>query len=538
MEKRIILALVLSLLVLFLYQQFVVPWVSPPPAKKVSSDKDAPEDARRLEGSAHAIKQEEPISAHRYAEETVTAETPLYKAVFSSKGGGVKSWVLKNYKEDLKQTSSNVEMITPVLDEYPLEDRLIKDVVSSVRQAHDEVVYFKPSRTNISLNPGQKEEFVFTWQSPDGIGIEKRYAISANTYSIQVETTVSNTSPNPFEGRLVTGIASSIKFLQKRGGTYHQGPVLYSDGNILTKDIKQGSEMLTGKIGWAGLEEMYFMSALIPKKIENAKWSSITAGDLVKIEAAIPLNLTPGASATIGYTAYIGPKEMNILKAQGAHLDDSINYGWFPLGRTLNKAMAKPMHAAMNFLYAYIHNYGLVIILLTVVIKILFHPLTKKGLDSMKEMQRIQPQVAALREKYKDDKEKMNRELMDLYKRYSINPLGGCLPTVLQIPVFIALYNVLSTSMELRHAPFAFWLYDLSAKDPYYVTPILMGATMLIQQKMTPSAMDPVQAKMMLIMPVVFTFMFLSFPSGLVIYWLVNNVLSIAQQYYIQKTTK
>jgi YidC/Oxa1 family membrane protein insertase len=156
----------------------------------------------------------------------------------------------------------------------------------------------------------------------------------------------------------------------------------------------------------------------------------------------------------------------------------------------------------------------------------------------MKEMQKVQPQIAALRERYKDDKEKMNRELMELYKRYKINPVGGCLPMILQIPVFIALYNVLSASIELRHAPFALWIYDLSAKDPYYVTPILMGATMLVQQKMTPSTVDPMQAKVMLIMPVVFTFMFLSFPSGLVIYWLINNVLSIAQQYYIQKTAK
>lgn len=543
MEKRVIVALVLSLLVLFIYQEVVVKRIAQPTAKKASSDKNVSEEAGRplselTGGSTPIIKKEEPISGNKYTEETVTVETPLYKAVFSSKGGGVKSWVLKNYKEDLTQTSSNVEMITPVLDEYPLEDRLIKGNVSSVRQTHDEVIYFKPSRTNISLIPGQKEELVFTWQSPDGIGIEKRYAISANDYSIQVETTVSNTSSRLFEGKLATGIASSIKFLKKRGGTYHQGPVVYSDGNILTKDIKQGSEMLTGNIGWAGLEEMYFISAIIPKKIENVKWSGITAGNLVKIEADVPLNMAPGVRERISYTAYIGPKEMDILKAQGVHLDDSINYGWFPLGRNINKTVAKPMHAVMNFLYSYIHNYGLVIILLTVVIKILFHPLTKKGLDSMKEMKRIQPQVEALREKYKDDKAKMSRELMDLYKRYNINPLGGCLPMVLQIPVFITLYNVLSTSIELRHAPFAFWVQDLSAKDPYYVTPILMGATMLIQQKMTPSAMDPAQANMMLIMPVVFTFMFLSFPSGLVVYWLVNNILSIAQQYYIQKTTK
>lgn len=529
MEKRVILALVLSLLVLFLYQEFMSRWMAPPQVKKAAPEKA--EQSKKQPEEALFAKKEEPVSVPKYTEETVTAETPLYKAVFSSKGGGIKSWVLKNYKEEARQTNSNVEMTASGLDEYPLEERLIKGEAK-------EAIYFKPSKTNLSLNPGQKEELVFTWQSPEGVTIEKRYAISADAYSIQAETRVLNISPNPFEGKLSIGLASSVKLLEKRGGSYHKGPIFYLDGSILKKEMKQGEEIKPGKMGWAGLEEMYFISAIIPKKAEDAKWSSVITGDMAKVGALIPVNLAPNANTSISYNVYIGPKDMAILKAQGVHLEESIDYGWFPLGRTLNTALAKPMHTAMNFLYIYITNYGLVIILLTVVIKILFHPLTKKGLDSMKEMQKIQPQVVALRERYKDDREKMNRELMELYKRYSINPLGGCLPMILQIPVFIALYNVLSTSIELRHAPFALWIHDLSAQDPYYVTPILMGGTMLIQQKMTPSAMDPTQAKMMLIMPVVFTFLFLNLPSGLVLYWLVNNVLSIAQTYYIQKTTK
>jgi YidC/Oxa1 family membrane protein insertase len=185
----------------------------------------------------------------------------------------------------------------------------------------------------------------------------------------------------------------------------------------------------------------------------------------------------------------------------------------------------------LNFFERYLRNYGLAIIILTCIIKVVFHPLTKYSLHSMKEMQKIQPQLNALKQKYKDNKEKLNKELMALYKRYKINPLGGCLPMVMQIPVFIALYEVLSVAIELRHAPFVLWITDL-------VTPLLMGATMFIQQKMTPSAMDPAQAKIMLIMPVVFTFLFMSFPSGLVLYWLVNNVLTIAQQYHIYKGKK
>ena len=532
MEKRVILALVLSLAFLFLYQQFVVKWIAPPPIKKTAANKDAgerpfgqvkvTEKDVKAAGDVSQARQGESVPAH--PEETATVETPLYKAVFSSRGGGIKSWELKNYKESLEQTAANVEMITPALEEYPLEDRLVKGNSA-------EAIYFKPSGKSISLSQGQNEELSFIWQSSDGIRIEKKYNISANTYAIQAETTVSNNSANPFQGRLTTGLISSVPFIKKRGGSYHIGPILYSSGKVLKKDIKEGEEKLTGKIDWLGLEEMYFVSAVIPKKMENAEWSAAATNDTVKTSVTIPVNLAPASASHIVYSAYLGPKEMDILTAQGVHLEDSIDLGWFSF-------MAKPFLMAMNFLHAYIPNYGLVIILLTVIIKILFHPLTKKSLNSMKEMQKVQPQIAALRERYKDDKEKMNRELMELYKRYKINPVGGCLPMILQIPVFIALYNVLSASIELRHAPFALWIYDLSAKDPYYVTPILMGATMLVQQKMTPSTVDPMQAKVMLIMPVVFTFMFLSFPSGLVIYWLINNVLSIAQQYYIQKTAK
>ncbi|MBI3754701.1 MAG: membrane protein insertase YidC [Deltaproteobacteria bacterium] len=546
MEKRVILALVLSLAVLFLYQMFIEKWIAPPPVKKAAGGDSAPQQYGKIEEKSETIaaaslaKKAEPVSTPQYNNEIVTIETSLYKALFFFFFCGIKSWQLKGYRESLEPTSSNVDMIASGLEEYPLQDNLIKGVIS-------EAIYFKPSKSSMVLTAGQTEELIFTWVSHDGVKIEKKYTLSANRYNIQGEITITNTSADSFEGRLDTSLISSIPSIKKGGGySYHNGAILYADGNILRKDIKEGEEALKGKVSWIGLEDMYFISAIIPKKAENALFSTATTKDLVKAKLAVPLSLAPGAHTSIAYTAYIGPKEMDILTAQRVHLEDSINLGWFTF-------LAKPLLVSMNFLYKYIPNYGLVIILLTVIIKILFHPLTKKGLDSMKEMQKIQPQIVALRERYKDDKEKMNRELMELYKRYKINPLGGCLPMVLQIPVFIALYNVLGASIELRHAPFMLWINDLSAPDrllqippaipfvggaAFGPLPLLMGATMLIQQKMTPSTMDPTQAKMMLIMPVIFTFMFLNFPSGLVLYWLINNVLSIAQQYYIQKTTK
>jgi YidC/Oxa1 family membrane protein insertase len=238
--------------------------------------------------------------------------------------------------------------------------------------------------------------------------------------------------------------------------------------------------------------------------------------------------LEPGESISFDYVAYLGPKDYDLLKAAGHQFDAAIDLGFFSI-------IAQPLMIALKFFHGYLGNWGFAIILLTVCIKALFWPLTQKSYSSMKAMQKLQPKMAKLREKYANDKQRLNTEMMTLYKENRVNPFGGCLPILIQIPVFFALYQVLLRSIELRHAPFMWWITDLSAKDPYYVTPLIMGVTMFLQQKMTPTTMDPMQARLMMMMPVVFTFLFLNFPSGLVIYWLVNNVLTIAQQYLINR---
>jgi len=237
--------------------------------------------------------------------------------------------------------------------------------------------------------------------------------------------------------------------------------------------------------------------------------------------------------STFPFALYLGPKDMGDLEKGEGGLGRVLSFGfWDPI--------AKPMLFILKLFYKFIPNYGLAIIFLSVLIKVVFWPLTHKGQKSMKEMQKgmqkLQPKLAELKEKYKNNKDELNRRTMELYRTHKVNPLGGCLPLLIQFPVFIALYRVLLNSIELRHAPFvSSWINDLAAKDPTYISPLIMGASMFIQQKMTPTAGDPAQAKMMLAMPIVFTFLFLNFPSGLVIYWLVSNVLSISQQYYINK---
>jgi YidC/Oxa1 family membrane protein insertase len=218
------------------------------------------------------------------------------------------------------------------------------------------------------------------------------------------------------------------------------------------------------------------------------------------------------------------------LRGLGADAEKLIDFGFFTI-------VAKPLLWLLNLTHHVTKNYGIDIIILSILLKVIFLPLTQISLKSMKEMQKVQPEMARLKEMYKNDKARIQQEVMLLYKRRKINPLSGCLPMLIQIPVFIALYNVLQNTFEMRHAPFMLWIMDLSAKDPIYITPLIMGATMVIQQKMTPTAADPAQAKLFMLMPIMFTFLFLSLPSGLVLYWLVTNVLSIAHQYYMTKKT-
>lgn len=509
MEKRVLIAGILSLLVIFLYQYLMTGFVQPPPKEvEVKEDK----------GVANQVKAEVPPPR---MEKVSKVETPLYRATFVDIGGGLISWQLKRYREGLEEASNMVEIIglSPAMGSTLLTGFIKTDL--------PEVIPFKADIDSLTLNHGQKGEITFTWDSPNGVRVEKRYTFSGDTYTILMEVSISNNSLQPIQGVMATDLLAPFPPPKGRDSYFHAGPIARINGNILRK---APVEVMKGKIEWVGLEDKYFISTLIVKD-KDIQWLGTPQEGVVRTRVAEPINLPSQGRMTTVYKAYIGPKELDTLKGLGVGLEDSVEFGRFAF-------LAKPLLQLMVFLYRSIPNYGLVIILLTVIIKIIFHPLTRYSLSSMKEMQKIQPQMLAIRERYKNDKEKMQRELMELYKRNKINPMGGCLPIILQVPVFIALYEVLYTAIELRHAPFFLWIKDLSDKDPYYVTPILMGITMVIQQKMTPTTMDPQQAKIMLIMPIVFTFLFLAFPSGLVLYWLVNNIISIAQQYYIQKTVR
>jgi YidC/Oxa1 family membrane protein insertase len=305
------------------------------------------------------------------------------------------------------------------------------------------------------------------------------------------------------------------------------GPASSVDDKVL-KEMPEGEVERKGDVEWSAIQDKYFLSVLMPKKQAVAAVAKKEGDKLAS--AGVRFN-PPASGATMSMQLYAGPKEYDTLKSFNLGLEDTIDFGWFIFGSwSLVKGVAKPIFYILRFLYDYTHNYGVTIILLTVMLKLMFAPLQYKSYKSMKQMQMIQPKVLAVQNKFKDDRERLNKELIKLYKDHKVNPVGGCLPMVLQMPVFVALFNILYMTIDLRQAPFMLWIKDLSVQDPYYVLPIIMGVTMVIQQKITPTTMDPTQAKIMLFMPVFMTFLFLNFAAGLVLYWLTNNVLTITQQ--------
>ncbi len=324
------------------------------------------------------------------------------------------------------------------------------------------------------------------------------------------------------------------KIAQRYGG--HLGPMWREDGDVDTEDADDISgNLIVREPDWLGITDTYFLTvAHANSQISHAFYEAEevpTDEDSVWIASygiELPqVDLRPNKMVTSDMKVYLGPKKVSEMQKFGAKLEDSLDL-------TL-EVLARPMLALMRWFYGFTGNYGVAIILLTVVVRVLLFPLTYKGMTNIKRMQKLQPRIVTLREKFKKDKERLNKEMMALYKKHKMNPLGGCLPIALQMPIFFALYWALLGAIELRHEPFIFWITDLSSKDGLYITPLLMGGSMFVQQRLTPASMDPTQRKIMMWMPVIFMFFMMGFPSGLVLYWLTSNVLSIAQQLLINR---
>jgi YidC/Oxa1 family membrane protein insertase len=566
MEKRAILAAALMAGLLILYQMlFLSPPASPPPPAQTPAEapKAAPQPV--VLQPLPPQKELQPAAPQR----TATVETPLYRAVISSGGGRLQEWVI-HYRGEKPMV---------VFDALGPEGLMVQRA-----GAQAQAIPFHLSAEHLRLGKDTPSgELRLTGEDGFGLRVTRTLRFRADSYVVEEEITVENRHsvaqsaelalawtapvewPNPEE--LVTG-PRPIHVVRLENGAFWARRTYLADAS----DFVGASRWIGLESGiypgvYAAAQNGVYLTALIPMspsfKVTEAKVGE-TKGDQasperrvrIGLRATLPL-LQPGQAWQGHLLTYIGPMEYDRLRAVGVALEKAIYFGGFPFPEswaqgsavpTLPMAwVAVPILWFMHRFYDLMGNYGIAIILLTIITKVLFFPLTLKSMRSMKAMQAIQPQVNALRSKHKNDSQRLQRETMELYRKHRVNPLGGCLPMIVQIPIFYALYVALSVSAEIQNAPFIcfgrvfgaeLWICDLAAQDPTYVLPILMGASMFIQQKMTPTMGDPRQAKMMLIMPFVFTFMFLSLPSGLVLYWTVSNVLQILQQHYMDRQAK
>jgi YidC/Oxa1 family membrane protein insertase len=522
-NKRVLLAIVLCLGVLLAWQHFFPSQTPVQPAGQAPSQKAEAGRTNEPAGTPDiAMAAAEPLAGT-----PITVTTPLYTATMLNTGGVLQHFSLNKYKLTLEKDSPDMDLVSAqAASRAPMG--LIVDGQATWRDAQ-----WATNASDTVLEAGKTATLTFTG-TLGGLTITREFTFNADTYEIKESTTL--LSKNAQTSRVAFTLAAG----SLSGGEVKYNPtkVAYYDKSLETitslDKLKDGKVIDSGG-KWAAVESNYFISALIPSGEAVLKLQH--ADDVTRLAAEDEsISLGAGQPVKVENIYYLGPKTRVDLSKAPANLQAALDYGIFHI-------LAEACLWMLHLLYGFVGNYGVAIILLTVLIKTLFWPLSQKSYKSMEKMRKLQPMMAAIREKYPDDRTKMNEELMQLYKTYRVNPAGGCLPMIVQIPVFFGLYQALLNSIELRHSPFIAhlpftnlpWLADLSSKDPYYITPLIMGATMFLQQRMSPPPGDPTQAKVMMFMPVVFTFMFLNFPAGLVVYWLVNNLLSIAQQGLLMK---
>jgi YidC/Oxa1 family membrane protein insertase len=546
-QARLIIAIALSLVVFILWNFFFVDKKENQPPKQTQEKEQKTDKKLEILKKDQIITEKPPLSANIPVlpvkpSRTVTVKTPLYVVKISEKGAVFKSYVLKNYRETTDVDSPLLEMIPP-----DISDGIIRlGFAGNSLGGLDDAVFsgdFDGDSVELTNKP---KEISFVWTSPQGVTIEKKFSFIPETYMIDLGVTIKNLSGETLRDSISLSLAQPAEVKESRYG--FTGPSALINNKltqIKTKKIKD-KNIYTGEVKWVAVQNRYFMSAIIPDDpVDGSMHLYVDDKVLINRYVRPEMVMDSGTQHVFKYKLFFGPKSMRVLKSVDYDLVKAVHFGMFDI-------IAKPCVWIMNFIYDhFIPNYGVAIIMLTLFTKIILWPLGNKSYKSMAEMKKIQPLMAEIKEKYKDDKKKMNEEVMGLYKTYKVNPMGGCLPMLAQIPIFFALYRMLYEAIELRHAPFFWWINDLSAPDrlfrfdisipfmqPPYGIPVLtiiMGASMFLQQKMSPPMGDATQAKMMMLMPLVFTVMFINFSSGLVLYWLVNNIISMAQQYYIQK---
>ena len=465
------------------------------------------------------------------ASQRIRVTTDTLDLVIDSRGGDIRQADLLKY---------------PVTSDKPDEPfRLMRDTLPNLfvaqsgllssNSAPDHYAIYTAEKTDYQLKPGQDQlRIPLTWQDDAGIKVTKTLIFKRGSHVIDVEHKIENGSAEQWKGRQYRqlqrsrpdGSGESIFLVTYNGGVIYSEDEHYEKIDFDDMAEKKLSRDISG--GWAALIQHYFLGAIVPPADETNHYYSKATDDERFVLGMYSPSVSVEAGQTGSFTTrfYVGPKEQADLAKLADNLDLTVDYGMLSV-------IAKPLFWILDWFNGIFGNWGWAILMVTLIIKLIFYPLSAASYRSMANMRKFAPKLQQMKERYGDDRQKMSQAMMELYKKEKINPLGGCLPMLVQIPVFIALYWVLLESVELRQAPFIFWIQDLSIKDPYYVLPLLMGVSMFVQQKLNPPPPDPVQAKVMMALPIIFTLFFAFFPAGLVLYWLANSVLSVAQQWYI-----
>ncbi|MEK9825731.1 MAG: membrane protein insertase YidC [Methylotenera sp.] len=525
--RRLVLFVIFSMSILMLWDAWQRDNAPTTPAQTVAAAGSASSAAPA------AVSADLPVNAD-YAlksAQRIEVTTDLFKAEIETVGGDLRKLTLLKHRAEADENADFVLMddaAKPML--YVAQTGLIGGDLPN----HNAV--FTSSASRFEMVDGQDTLQVrLSWVGANGVTVDKVYTFHRNRYDIDVTYEVKNASE--------TAITPTVYYQIVHDSESNQGSALmptFTGGSYYTeaskfkklafKDMEKEPLNVSAKDGWVGLLQHYFVSAWIPEQgLERKFYTDKLSSNIYRIGTKSTLQtIQPGSELIIPARLFAGPQTKRDLNATAPGLEYTVDYGWLTV-------IASPLFWLLDKIHSVVNNWGIAIILLTILIKAAFFRLSASGYRSMAQMRELAPRLQSMKEKFGDDRQKMQMAMMDLYKKEKINPMGGCFPILIQVPVFIALYWVLLGSVELRHAPFFGWIKDLSAIDPYFVLPILMGATMIIQTKLNPKPTDPMQAKIMTWMPVVFSVFFFFFPAGLVLYWLVNNVLSIAQQWYINK---
>lgn len=575
MEKRVIIAVVLSFLVLYLYQAMFVP--PPKPPDKAQQPQAQTATASQAGGSGARSGEEPAAGAANSAnaqtasaspapaslapvttlvaapsEQDIVVDTPTVRAVFTNRGAVLKNWRLKRYTDDKK---TPVDLVPQTLRGATRPFSL--DTGSEAVDARLNTALFRVDGYGATADPRTHVRLLrFEYRDASGLAARKTFTIDPVNYTVvaTIDVTVNGQPANvaivmgPGPGDVEGSVAN--QYLQKAEG------ILSRAGSVERLDAKtiMNRPISEGTLSWAGVDDHYFLSTALlgtvdakdsPGRADGVAGQAVPNTRIAYTTLSVPDGNGKGTHDFVSYAVnpagagarlrfFIGPKDFDLLRSVQPDMVRAINFGMFA-------PIIVPLLRALNGINDYLGNYGWSIIALTFFINLLIFPLRHKSVVSMRKMQELQPEIKAIQERYgklkatDPEKQKMNAELMGLYKQRGVNPASGCVPMLLTMPVLFAFYSLLSQAIELRGAPFALWITDLSVHDPWYVTPVLMGVTQLVQQKMTPSTADPVQQKMFMFMPIVFTGMFLWAPSGLVIYWFFSNLLAIGQQVITNK---